>query len=97
MLTKRFFKTKNELDVTFELRRPEARHIDLAIESHDWELIPMRRHPGGRFRLKLRLPRGGDVQFRYLVDGHSWQNDEAADAYWSNGMGSDNSVAFTGV
>jgi hypothetical protein len=43
----------------------------------------------------VRLPKEGQYQFRYLVDEQSWQNDEAADAYWTNEYGSNNSVVST--
>ena len=35
---------------------------------------------------------GRRYAFRYLAGGGEWFNDEAADAYESNGMGEDNSV-----
>jgi hypothetical protein len=33
---------------------------------------------------------------RYLFDEQIWENDDAADAYWANDQGSDNSVVLTG-
>lgn len=97
MLTKKFFKTKDEVEVTFEVDRAELESVDWACELNDWELVSMKRADRGKgpFRMKARLPKNTEVQFRYLFDGHHWENDEAADAYWPNDQGSDNSVVFT--
>ena len=96
MLTKRFFKTKDEVEVTFEVDRPELVTVDWLSEMNGWDPVPMKRRGKGPFRLKVRLPKDTAIQFRYLFDGH-WENDEAADAYWPNEHGSDNSVVLTGV
>lgn len=96
MLTKRFFKTRDEVEVTFQLVH-EAGSAAIVTDRHDWQPRPMKRSDRGRgpFRVKLRFPQDEPVQFRYLLDDHRWENDEAADAYWPNTMGSDNSVVFT--
>lgn len=97
MLTKKFFKTKDEVEVTFEIDRPGLESVDWASDANGWDLMPMKRGDRGKgpFRLKVRLPKNTEVQFRYLFDGHEWENDEDADAYWPNDQGSDNSVVVT--
>jgi hypothetical protein len=55
----------------------------------------MKQVKNGPFRTKVRLPKDGEFQFRYLVDEQSWHNDEAADAYRSNEHGTENSVIST--
>lgn len=74
------------------------REVDWVAEVNDWDPVPMKRAGRGKgpFRLRTRLPKGSAVQFRYRLDG-SWENDEAADAYWPNEHGSDNSVIVTHV
>ncbi len=96
MLKKRIFKTKDEVEVTFEVDRPELESVDWVSETNEWNPVPMKRADRGKgpFRLKVRLPKNAAIQFRYLVDGH-WENDEAADDYWPNEHGSDNSVVLT--
>ncbi len=49
----------------------------------------------GNWRVTLVLPVGHEYQFRYLVNGTSWQNDAAADKYVPNAYGDDNSVVVT--
>ena len=97
VLAKRFFKTKDEVEVTFEVDRPDIERVDLIADAFDWDPIPMKRADRGRgpFRLRVRLPRNEAVQFRYVIDLRRYENDEAADAYWPNEHGSDNSVVLT--
>lgn len=96
MLRKRFFKTKDEVEVTFQVDA-DGESAALVTDRHDWQPQPMARTARGKgpFRIKLRFPKDDAVQFRYLLDGSRWENDEAADAYWPNSLGSDNSVLFT--
>ncbi len=95
MLKKRFFKTVDECEVTFRVEPQEADSVALVIESNGWTPIPMDQLKSGPFKTTLRLPVGREVQFRYLVDGDTWQNDDAADAYVSNQYGEANSVVET--
>jgi 1,4-alpha-glucan branching enzyme len=96
-LTKRFFKTKDEVEVTFQVDRPELESVDLVAEAFGWQPMAMKRADRGKgpFRLRVRLPKNGAVQFRYIFDQTIWENDEAADAYWPSDRGSDNSVVLT--
>ena len=97
MMRKRFFKTRDDVEVTFEVAADGIRSAALVTDRHDWQPQPMARSGRGKgpFRIKVRYPRDEHVQFRYLLDGSRWENDEAADAYWPNPLGSDNSVLFT--
>ena len=95
MLKKKFFKTKDECEVTFEINVENADQVELVSEHNGWEPIEMKQVKNGPFRTKVRMPIEGQFQFRYLVDGAEWRNDEAADAYWANEHGTDNSVIFT--
>ena len=49
----------------------------------------------GDWHLDLELERGRTYQFRYLVDGATWQNDWHADRYVPNPFGGENSVLET--
>lgn len=96
MLKKRFFKTKDEVEVTFEITA-EADRVELVGDFNNWEPIAMAKAKASDapFRAKVRLPKEGEFQFRYRVNEAEWRNDEAADAYYPNEHGSDNSVVFT--
>lgn len=98
MFKKKYLKTKDEVEVTFEFTNaPEAQEVSLVGEFTGWEPVAMKKAKAKNspFKTKIRLPKEGQYQFRYLVDGQIWANDEAADAYWPNEHGSDNSVIFT--
>lgn len=97
MLAKRFFKTKDEVEVTFEVDRPDLDSVALVADAFDWEPMALKRADRGKgpFRLRVRFPKNGAVQFRYIFNESSWENDEAADDYWPNDQGSDNSVVIT--
>ena len=95
MLTKKFFKTKDECEVTFELNVEAADSVALVGEFNDWQPVAMKQAKEGPFKTKVRLPKESQFQFRYLVDGQNWQNDDAADAYWTNEFGGNNSVVST--
>ncbi|MEW5988841.1 MAG: isoamylase early set domain-containing protein [Chloroflexota bacterium] len=96
MLTKKYLKTAEECEVTFELEREGVQEAALVCETNEWRPVAMKQpKKGGAFRAKVRLPKNGQFQFRYLLDGNVWENDEAADAYWPNEFGSDNSVVDT--
>lgn len=95
MLKKKFFKTKEECEVTFEITPDGADQVALVLDNNDWTPQAMKQQKNGTFRTKVRLPKGGQFQFRYLVNGEQWTNDDAADAYWGNEFGGENSVVFT--
>ena len=52
----------------------------------------MRPDGEGGFSLTVELAAGRAYRFRYLLDGHRWENDWAADAYKPNDFGADDSV-----
>ncbi|WP_440877139.1 isoamylase early set domain-containing protein [Thalassotalea sp. PLHSN55] len=96
MLTKRFFKTKNETEITFEHPGEIDNQVELIAEFNDWQPLAMtysKKHKA--FRAKVRLPKDTDFQFRYLVNNEIWQNDHQADRYLLNSFGTDNSVVST--
>ena len=97
MIVKKFFKTKDDCEVTFEYANENATEVTLVGDFNDWEPAAMKqaKKAGSPFRAKVRLPKNGEYQFRYYVDGNYWANDEEADAYRPNEFGEDNSVVST--
>ena len=86
------------VEVTFELPATGARTAHLCGEFNDWatEATPMTRLDDGGFRVTLALPTGRRWRFRYLLDGHRWENDWAADDYVPNDYGGQDSVLDLG-
>ena len=97
-LKKQYLKTKPVCKVTFRLSRkeiPDAEQVHVVGEFNNWSVrqTPMKQLKNGAFSLTLGLETGRNYQFRYLVDGKTWINDPAADAYVPSGFsGSDNAV-----
>ncbi|WP_105199862.1 MULTISPECIES: isoamylase early set domain-containing protein [unclassified Pseudoalteromonas] len=96
MLKKRFFKTKEEAEVTFEYMHPDAEAVALVAEFNQWQPLAMQYSKKDQlFRTKLRLPKNSEFHFRYLINDEQWDNDHQADAYVANDFGTDNSVVST--
>jgi|WetSurMetagenome_2_1015567.scaffolds.fasta_scaffold204686_2 1,4-alpha-glucan branching enzyme len=102
-LKKTFSKDKKKCTVSFTVS-PEAaqnaKTINIAGDFNSWSSTdtPMKKGKEGEFSVKLELDADKEYQFRYLIDGHKWENDWKADKYipapYSN---ADNSVVVTKV
>ena len=95
MLKKRYFKTKDEWEVTFEYPK-KADRVSLVSQYNNWQPVEMKQRKKDRvFYTKVRLPNKSQYQYRYLINDQKWENDEAADSYVTNEFGSDNSIVQT--
>lgn len=98
MLSKKFFKTIKEAEVTFEFKVSQADKVQLVAEFNHWQPVDMKYVKKDKvYRAKVRLPKDNSFHFRYLIDDERWENDHQADAYIANGFGSDNSVVYTAL
>ncbi len=97
-MKKQYLKSRPICKVTFRLPSDTAAGAESAAvvgEFNQWsdELHPMKRLKNGSFKVTIDLEQGNEYQFRYLLDGRVWQNDDAADAYQPSGFGdAENSV-----
>ena len=97
-LKKQYLKTKPVCKVTFTLPSDMARsasRVSLVGEFNDWNHLstPMKAQKDGSFSVTVNLPRGREYQFRYLLDGELWENDDCADQYVRTEFGDcDNSI-----
>jgi 1,4-alpha-glucan branching enzyme len=96
-IKKQFLKSKPVCKVGFKVSKELANgasKVNLAGDFNNWnetsdEFSMLK---DGSFSLTLDLETGRTYQFRYLLDGTNWVNDEAADAYHANAFGTQNSV-----
>lgn len=96
MLSKKFFKTKAEAEVTFEYTRSDVKTVELVADFNNWQPVAMKFNKKDKtFKTKVKLPKDGSFHFRYLVNGAEWENDQKADQYILNEFGSENSVVMT--
>jgi 1,4-alpha-glucan branching enzyme len=89
---KQFLKSKPVCKVGFKLSKEQAAgaaKVNLAGDFNDWNETSheMTGLKDGSFSLNLDLETGRNYQFRYLVDGTTWINDDAADGYEPSGFG----------
>lgn len=99
MIKKQFLKTKPVCKATFTLpleAAPEAKKVALVGEFNDWNVekaIPLKKQTkAGVFKALVELESGKSYEFRYLIDGETWENDWDADAYVATPFGEENSV-----
>lgn len=95
MLKKSYSKTGKICRVTFKYNNPEnAETAALAGMFNSWSIQenPMKRLKNGSFSVTLSLQAGNSYPFRYVLDGKTWVNDEAAHSYSQNEYGEENSV-----
>ncbi|MCG3728652.1 isoamylase early set domain-containing protein [Vibrio cincinnatiensis] len=97
MISKRFFKTKNEVEVTFEVEVPkETTSVALVADFLDWQPQPMKKVAKSNiYKFKVRLPKDAKFQYRYLLNEQQWMNDSQADGYVANQFGDDNCMLLT--
>ena len=86
MITKKFLKTKPICKVTFKLPKEVVQNagaVSVVGNFNNWnpQADVMKSRKDGSFSTTLNLPKDEQIQFRYLIDGQRWENEEAADAF----------------
>ena len=100
MIKKHFLKSRPVCKATFSVPATEVtgKKIGLVGEFNNWNAeapIKMTKKKDGNFSATVELPVGKNVEFRYLVDGKDWLNDDQADGQAHTPFGSQNSVVNT--
>ncbi len=72
--------------VTFQLAKwvtSSAKEVYLVGDFNSWDTnaTPLKKHKDGSFSVTLSLEKGREYQYRYLIDGTTWENDWCADKY----------------
>ncbi len=96
-IKKQFLKSKPVCKVSFKVSKELANgalKVNIAGDFNNWNKTSdeFNALKDGSFSLAIDLETGHNYQFRYVLDGINWINDEAADAYQNGGFGSQNSV-----
>lgn len=86
-------------EVTFRLPKDialDAKDVTLVGDFNEWieSASPMKRLKDGSFEVTMILEPVKIYKFRYLVDGHRWENDAYADNFIANGFGWHDSAVF---
>ena len=82
-IAKKYLSENGVCKVTFTLppslaETAKTAHIVGEFNNWDPKSLPMKKR-NGKFSLSLELQKNNDYQFRYLVDGTSWETDWEAD------------------
>jgi 1,4-alpha-glucan branching enzyme len=99
-LKKQYLKSKPECKVTFTLPKEavkNAKKVTLVGEFNNWSKskTPLKKMTNGSVSIALNLATGREYQYRYLMDGKTWENDWAADKYVASSIpGVENSVVI---
>ena len=96
MIKKQFLKSKPVCKATFTFpveAAPTAETIEILGDFNNWkEGVKMKKQKNGIFKATVELKTGKEYQFRYLIDGETWENDWEADKYIATPYGDENSV-----
>ena len=86
MIEKTYLKTKPECKVKLALPAEaigDAKSVAVVGDFNNWDSTanPMKKQKSGIFVSTLNLDIETSYQFRYVLDGTEWLNDDMADAY----------------
>jgi 1,4-alpha-glucan branching enzyme len=97
MLKKKPLKSSNKTSVVFEANGfDDASAISLVGDFNDWKPAahPMKKRKDGAWAVTMRLPNQKRFEYRFVVDGRHWIEDQQADAVVPNPFGGHNSVVI---
>lgn len=97
MQKKEYLKSKPVCKVTFRLTKSfaeGAEQITIVGDFNNWDAQanPMKKLKSGEFTTTINLPKDSEYQYRYILDGNIWKNDDKADKYVPNQFEGENSV-----
>jgi len=97
-IKKQELKSKPVCKVTFTLSAEaagDADHVCIVGDFNNWDLDanPMKKvKKDGSFTASINFDKDKEYQFRYLINGKKWANEEEADKQITSPYGSENSV-----
>lgn len=99
-IKKQYLKSKPECKVTFALDKKMvngAEKVAVVGDFNQWSEkgLAMTKLKNGSFKVNINLESNKEYQFRYLVDGTMWLNDEAADSYVQNNISNEDNCVLS--
>ncbi|QNK76363.1 isoamylase early set domain-containing protein [Winogradskyella sp. PAMC22761] len=94
-IKKQYLKTKPVCKVTFSVPAKEAKSVAVVGNFNEWntEANELKKLKNGSFKGTVDLASDNSYEFRYLVDGKSYINDEEADEFaWNEFAGAENGI-----
>jgi 1,4-alpha-glucan branching enzyme len=98
MLNKKFTPKRTVCKVTFSIpSEVVTKEVALVGDFNDWDTTSTKlTKKNGEYVAEVRLKPETEYKFKYLIDGETWENDYAADAYVPNEFGTEDSVVVVG-
>lgn len=95
-IKKQYLKSKPVCKVTFTVPAEEAKKVAVVGSFNEWntkKAVQLKKLKNGNFKGTVDLETENSYEFRYLVDGKTYTNDEHADAYaWNDFAGAENCI-----
>lgn len=94
-ISKQYLKTKPVCKVTFTVPASDANKVSVIGDFNAWDpkKASLKKLKNGKFKGTLDLPVEQSYEFRYLIDGATYVNDEEADDFrWNDYAGTENAV-----
>jgi len=91
-IKKQYLKSKPVCKVTFSVPAEDAQNVAVVGSFNSWDTknaTELKKLKNGTFKGTVNLARDNSYEFRYLVDGKSYINDEQADGYTYNEFAGD--------
>jgi 1,4-alpha-glucan branching enzyme len=95
MIKKQYLKNRPICKVTFQLPADvQAENVAVVGDFNGWDMVAneMEQLKDGRFKTIIELDKDAEYEFRYLLNGSEWVNEEEADKYVTNPFFTENSV-----
>lgn len=99
-IKKQFLKSKPVCKVSFKLTKDQvndAGRVNVVGDFNNWNETAdeLKKLKDGSFSHTIELESGREYQFRYLVDGTMWINDDEADRYVQSGLGDSHNAVIS--
>ncbi|MCS6957125.1 MAG: isoamylase early set domain-containing protein [Aquificaceae bacterium] len=92
MINKTYQEGKDVCVVSFYVKRDDAQKVEILGDWNGWKPEELKRKKDGTFWISKRLKKGNSYRFKYLIDGHIWENDPEADEMVPNPFGTTDSL-----
>lgn len=98
MLNRAFTPKRTVCKVTFSIPAEWAdKSVNLVGDFNEWDTdADQLEKKKGRWEITKRFKPENKYRFRYLIDGETWENDDAADTYIPNEFGTEDSIVKVG-
>jgi 1,4-alpha-glucan branching enzyme len=93
MIQKTFLKTKDICKVKFSVEATDANSVEILGLNNDWNSsVALKKKKDGTFSGEINLPKNTQHEFKYLINGAEWADDDSSDGKVPNNFGGNNNL-----